>query len=49
MAKQNKTVRIHNTVTNTYYRIRQRSTSAGQKGTIIGKWKGKKGWQSTKN
>ncbi len=34
-------VRIHNPVTNTYYQVRRRSTSAGRKGTIIGKWSSK--------
>lgn len=36
-----KKVRIHNPVTNTYYQIRQRSTSAGSKGSIVGKWSSK--------
>ena len=36
------TSRIHNPITNTYYRIRIKSTSAGKKGTIIGKWSSKK-------
>jgi len=30
--------RIYNPVTKTYYQIRVRSTSAGQKGSIIKKW-----------
>lgn len=30
--------RISNPVTGTYYRIRVRNTSAGNKGTILGKW-----------
>jgi methyl coenzyme M reductase subunit C len=34
-------VRIHNPVTNSYYQVRRRSTSAGKKGTIIGKWSSK--------
>jgi len=36
-----KKVRMHNPVTNTYYRVRQRSTSAGRKGSIVGKWSSK--------
>lgn len=32
------TTRIHNPVTNSYYSLRVRNTSAGKKGTIIGKW-----------
>lgn len=35
---QNSIKRISNPVTGTYYQIRVRSTSAGNKGTIIGKW-----------
>lgn len=31
--------RIYNPVTETYYEIRQRSTSRGNKGTIKGKYK----------
>jgi len=38
---QNKQVRIYNPVTNSYYQIRQRTTSAGRKGSIIGKWSSK--------
>lgn len=34
--------RIHNPVTNSYYKLRTRSTSAGKKGTIVGKWSPKK-------
>ncbi len=34
--------RIHNPVTNTYYQVRVKNTSAGNKGTIIGKWSPKK-------
>lgn len=30
--------RIRNPVTGTYFKIRQRTTSGGNKGTIIGKW-----------
>jgi hypothetical protein len=36
-AKSN-TIRISNPVTGTYYRLRVHSTSAGNKGTIMGKW-----------
>lgn len=32
------TIRISNPVTGTYYKLRVRSTSAGNKGTIMGKW-----------
>jgi|GEM_PF-2218084 len=39
--KSNTTKRISNPVTGTYYQIRVRSTSAGNKGTIIGKWSSK--------
>lgn len=35
--------RIHNPVTNSYYKLRVRNTSAGKKGTIIGKWSSKSG------
>jgi hypothetical protein len=31
--------RIYNPVTGTYYSVRQRSTSSGNKGSIKGKWK----------
>jgi len=31
--------RIYNPKTKTYYVLRQRSTSKGKKGTIMGKWK----------
>jgi hypothetical protein len=31
--------RIHNPVTGRYYQIRQRSSSKGQRGTIMGTWK----------
>jgi hypothetical protein len=34
-------IRIHNPVTNSYYQVRRRTTSAGKKGTIIGKWSNK--------
>ena len=34
--------RIYNPVTKTYYSVRLRKTSAGEKGTIIGKWSPKK-------
>lgn len=30
--------RIRNPVTGTYYKIRVRNTSAGKRGTILGKW-----------
>jgi hypothetical protein len=30
--------RIHNPTTKSYYATRERSTSAGPKGSIIGKW-----------
>ena len=30
--------RIRNPVTGTYYRLRVRSTPAGNRGTIMGKW-----------
>lgn len=33
------TSRIHNPITGSYYKIRQKDTSAGKKGSIIGKWK----------
>jgi hypothetical protein len=36
------TKRIHNPVTNTYYSVRVKNTSAGRKGTIMGKWSSKK-------
>lgn len=36
-----KRVRIYNPVTNSYYQIRQKTTSAGRKGSIIGKWSNK--------
>ena len=36
------TKRIHNPVTNTYYSVRVKNTSAGKKGTIMGKWSPKK-------
>lgn len=39
--KSSNRVRIHNPVTNSYYQVRKRSTSAGKKGTIIGKWSNK--------
>lgn len=39
MRKREGKKRIHNPVTGTYYRIRQRSSNKGQKGTIMGKWK----------
>ncbi|KUK77135.1 MAG: hypothetical protein XD93_0517 [candidate division WS6 bacterium 34_10] len=45
MAKKKSTIkkiRIHNPVTNSYYKIRQKSTSAGKKGSIMGKWSSKK-------
>lgn len=31
--------RIYNPITKSYYQIRVRSTSVGEKGTIIGKWR----------
>lgn len=37
-AKPIPTKRIWNPVTGSYYQIRQKTTSAGTKGTIIGKW-----------
>lgn len=30
--------RIHNPITNSYYQLRVRNTSEGNRGTIIGKW-----------
>jgi|LDZT01.1.fsa_nt_gi hypothetical protein len=39
---QEKKIRIYNPVTNSYYQIRQKSTSAGKKGSIMGKWSSKK-------
>ena len=33
-----KKVRVYNPVINTYYYIRQKSESAGRKGTIVSKW-----------
>ncbi len=39
---RNTTKRIHNPVTNSYYSVRVKNTSAGKKGTIIGKWTPKK-------
>jgi hypothetical protein len=39
--KSNTTKRIYNPVTSSYYAIRARSTVAGNKGTIIGKWSSK--------
>ena len=46
MAKAKK-VRIHNPITNTYYQVRQKTTKAGQKGSIIGKWSSKTSAPST--
>jgi len=34
--------RVHLPHTNTYMKARERSTSAGKKGTFIGKWSSKK-------
>jgi hypothetical protein len=34
--------KIYNPYTGTYYEIRTKTTSRGQKGTIIGVWKKKK-------
>ncbi len=31
-------VRIYNPVTHSYYKLRRRSTSAGNRGSIIAKW-----------
>lgn len=39
MSRKKKKKRIYNPVTGTYYRIRQRSSNKGRRGTIIGKWK----------
>jgi hypothetical protein len=39
---QTKKIRIHNPVTNSYYQIRQKSTSAGKRGSIMRKWSSKK-------
>jgi len=41
--------RIHNPTTRKYYKLRERTTSKGQKGQILGTWtpktkKRKKGW-----
>lgn len=39
LEKENvKKVRVYNPVINTYYHIRQKSESAGRKGTIVSKW-----------
>jgi hypothetical protein len=38
---QNKQVRIYNPVTNSYYQIRQKTTSSGRRGSIIEKWASK--------
>lgn len=40
MAKKSSvTKRISNPVTGTYYRLRIRTTPAGRRGTIMGKWR----------
>ena len=39
---QEKKVRVYNPVTNSYYQIRRKSTSAGKKGSIMGKWSSRK-------
>lgn len=40
--------RIYNPVTRSYYQIRVRSTSAGQKGSILSKWSPPKPAQNKK-
>ncbi|MCF6276597.1 MAG: hypothetical protein L3J07_01975 [Candidatus Magasanikbacteria bacterium] len=42
------TKRIHNTSTKKYYAIRQRTTSSGKKGQIIGSYKSKTTAKSVK-
>jgi hypothetical protein len=39
---QEKKIRIHNPVTNSYYQIQQKSTTAGKRGSIMRKWSSKK-------
>lgn len=41
--------RIHNPATGKYYAIRQRTTSSGKKGQILGTYKSKSATNSIKN
>ena len=41
-SKKSSVSKIYNPITSTYYKVRVKNTSAGAKGTIIGKWSSKK-------